>query len=91
MGSALLERSRAAEVQQTHAHLGEQVREQAEKAVQEQLAALEARAQQAGSLPVLRAQVGAVNWNTLRDGFTTEAGAGVGNHTSFAQSVQPLE
>ncbi len=72
-GSVYLRRTRAADADERQGRLAEQVREEAERAVQEQLSALEAKAREAGSLPVLCAQVGMVDWNTLRDGFTSEA------------------
>ena len=72
LGTVYLDLTREAEARQTQSRLGEQVRAEAEQALNEQLAALQSLAQQASSLPVLRGQVGIVNWNTLRDGFTSE-------------------
>ena len=72
-GTVYLDKSCAEKTRRTEERLGDQAREQAGEALQAQLNALDARAQQAASLPLLRAQVGAVDWNTLLDGFTSES------------------
>ena len=52
--------------------LGEQASAQAKDALTARLQALQARTEAAAGLPALVAQVGRVDWNTLKDGFENE-------------------
>jgi hypothetical protein len=65
--NAQLEQSAAESQQQA-----EKARDLAQQALKEHVRRLQMRAESAATLPELRAQIGAVDANTLRDGFSTE-------------------
>ena len=71
-GTAALSAAREADSAKGLQDAAEKARTQAQDAINVHLRKLQTRAEAASSLPELRAQIGAVDANTLRDGFSTE-------------------
>ncbi|MBS2023543.1 MAG: serine/threonine protein kinase, partial [Deltaproteobacteria bacterium] len=63
---------RAADQRVLQQQLGEQAAAKAKDALQARLSVLQARTETAAQLPALVAQIGRVDWNTLKDGFLSE-------------------
>jgi hypothetical protein len=72
IGAQQLDKMRGEQVRAAQAAAGEQARDQVVELLGQRLQQIQSRAESAGSLPELRAQVGVVDWYTLRDGFASE-------------------